>query len=132
MICYVRLLFLFSSTSCCCLQGECVVLRDRKLNIAPAIKKQVNFNSIGIAFLFSIFTIFFLLISSMPNNNRPLLRQMAPSIMHQPNQLNSTIFRSISFQLLLQLECIRRLQFQHYTRKPYHTNHIINITVYQW
>lgn len=23
-------------------QGECVVLRDRKLNIAPAIKKQVN------------------------------------------------------------------------------------------
>jgi hypothetical protein len=26
-------------------QGECVVLRDRKLNIAPAIKKQVgNFN----------------------------------------------------------------------------------------
>lgn len=24
-------------------QGECVVLRDRKLNIAPAIKKQVNF-----------------------------------------------------------------------------------------
>lgn len=30
---------------CCCrspssLQGECVVLRDRKLNIAPAIKKQ--------------------------------------------------------------------------------------------
>lgn len=23
-------------------QGECVVLRDRKLNIAPAIKKQVS------------------------------------------------------------------------------------------
>lgn len=38
-------------------QGECVVLRDRKLNIAPAIKKQVNFNSLlkPRGFLFIIF-----------------------------------------------------------------------------
>jgi hypothetical protein len=32
-------------------QGECVVLRDRKLNIAPAIKKQVSYISTNINYL---------------------------------------------------------------------------------
>lgn len=34
--------YLINCVSIISFQGECVVLRDRKLNIAPAIKKQVR------------------------------------------------------------------------------------------
>lgn len=51
-------------------QGECVVLRDRKLNIAPAIKKQVNFNQFHFSnriciFMIDLFFLFFFSIFSM-------------------------------------------------------------------
>lgn len=41
---YNPILFYLIMISIILFQGECVVLRDRKLNIAPAIKKQVRNN----------------------------------------------------------------------------------------
>lgn len=81
-------------------QGECVVLRDRKLNIAPAIKKQVGENEHILLNDVNkyVFTISILLHSRY-------VQQMVLSTMRLHNPTRWAIFRWTNSQQSTHLVC---------------------------
>lgn len=124
------LLFICSrSISGCCVtqQGDCIVLRDRKLNIAPAIKKQVSLreSNHGKVLTESINGVF--LIFWFCSNHRQSVQRTVPcTTQPRPPRRPSTTSQSSSLRQSIRQVC------QQSIRQRCRISRSTSTTVCQW